>query len=129
MNEGPKMVRRSFYYSLDLIYNSSPYSYHSIPKVIMINILNSNLFNSTDKEKNKLCRQYTLIDNDTNEKKYLKDLISIHIIQLLKYKEHRKKHNNELRRDDPWILFLNNPNDDLLSKKSHQKYLLMQGKS
>jgi len=56
MNEGPKMVRRSFYYSLDLIYNSSPYSYHSIPKVIMINILNSNLFNSTDKEKNKLCR-------------------------------------------------------------------------
>ncbi|KAL6592851.1 hypothetical protein U3516DRAFT_852760 [Neocallimastix sp. 'constans'] len=67
-----KPIQESFYYSLDLIYNSSPYSYHSIPK-------------------------------------------------LLKYKEHRKKHNNELRRDDPWILFLNNPNDDLLSKKSHQK--------
>jgi len=126
VNEEPKMIKRSVFYSLETIYSSSPNGNFScsIPKVIMINILNSNLFNSTEKGKTIPHSNYTFKEKDTNDEKGFEDLFNIHIIELLKYKEYGKKHTNELRRDNPWILFLNNPNDDFFKQETTPKVFI-----
>jgi len=119
MHEDPEMFKRSLFYTSGIIYRSLPpgKKYNLIPNVIMINILKFNIFNHTEKEKNKLNWIFTLKENDTNEEKGFKNLLNIHFIELKKFDDYAKENINDMRKNYPWILFLNNPNDDFFKKK------------
>ena len=119
MHEDPEMFKRSLFYTSGIIYRSLPpgKKYNLIPNVIMINILKFNIFNHTEKEKNKLNWIFTLKENDTNEEKGFKNLLNIHFIELKKFDDYAKENIKYMRKNYPWILFLNNPNDDFFKKK------------
>ena len=119
MYEDPEIFKRSLFYASGIIFRSLPRGkkYNLIPNVIMINILKFNIFNRTEKEKNKLDWMFTLKENETNEQKGFKNLLNIHFIELKKFDDYAKENINDMRKNYPWILFLNNPNDDFFKKK------------
>jgi len=123
MYEDPEIFKRSLFYASGIIFRSLPRGkkYNLIPNVIMINILKFNIFNRTEKEKNKLDWMFTLKENETNEQKGFKNLLNIHFIELKKFDDYAKENINDMRKNYPWILFLNNPNDDFFKKKDTPK--------
>ncbi|ORX80517.1 hypothetical protein BCR32DRAFT_245579 [Anaeromyces robustus] len=82
-NKTGHMSKRSLYYSSGIILHSLPQgrSYGEIPDVIMINLLNYNLF----KNMNKHHWHFELKERETNEGEGFKDLLNIHFFELQKY--------------------------------------------
>ncbi len=107
------MFKRTLYYASGIIYQSLPRSkpYDIIPKLIMINILNYELF-IKDEEKSKYHWKYILREEDTNESDYFKDTINILFIELPKCKD------KEVLEKNPWILLLIDPNNEYFKSKT-----------
>ncbi|KAL6592249.1 PD-XK nuclease family transposase-domain-containing protein [Neocallimastix sp. 'constans'] len=118
INEDREMYKRTLFYASKIIHQSLLFGneYKEIPKVVMINILNSNLLNNTKEEMTIPHWEFTLKDKNTNEEKGFKDLLNIHFIELPKYKEYAVKHRNKMIENYSWILFLNDPNDEYFKR-------------
>jgi len=123
------IFKRTLYYASGIIYQSLPRSkpYDIIPKLIMINILNYELF-IKDEEKSKYHWKYILREEDTNESDYFKDTINILFIELPKCKD------KEVLEKNPWILLLIDPNNEYFKsettpeiyKKARNEILILQ---
>jgi len=111
------MFKRTLYYAAGIIFQSLPRAnpYDDIPKLIMINILNYEEFNKNDTEKKKYHWIFTFKEKYTNEEKDFEDLLNIHFIELPKYKGLKQ---DILEKEYPWILLLNDPNNDFFKKKA-----------
>jgi len=129
------MFKRSLYFASGIIYQSLPRyePYESIPKLIMINILSYQLF-IWDEEKSKKHWNFTIKEKDTNEEKDFEDLINIHFIELLKYKNVDREF---LKKEHPWILLFVDQNNEYFKsentpeiyKKASYEILNLQRKS
>jgi len=121
MYNDPNICKRSLYYASHIISRSLPrgkyYSYGDIPNVIMINILNNNLFDGTTKEQEKRDWVFTIKDERSNYESYFKDSLKIYFIELPKFKEYGKSNLEEMKNKYPWILFLNDPNNEFFKKE------------
>jgi len=123
MYEDPEMFKKSLFYASGIIFRSLPpgKKYNHIPNVIMLNILKFNIFNHTEKKKNKLNWMFTLKENEMNEEKGFKNLLNIHFIELKNFDDYTKENIKDMRKNYPWILFLNNPNDNFFKKMDTPK--------
>jgi len=110
------IFKKSLYYASEIIYQALPRSepYDTIPKLIMINILNYQLFESNDEEIKKYHWNFTIKEKDTNEEKDFEDLINIHFIELTKYNEL----DQEVLEKNPWILLLIDPNNEYFKSET-----------
>jgi len=118
-NKG-NMFKRSLYYASNIISQSlvKGQPYNKLPKLIMINLLNYNIFK---KEKEKPHWIFTLKEKETNEEKGFYGLINFHFIELPKYD--KIYDNTTMEKQYPWILFLNKPNDECFTKKPEKIFI------
>jgi len=120
------MIKKSLYYASILISRPIPHGEEDekIPKVVMINILNFNLFMNNKKGMSKPHWIFNFKEKSINKKKGTKELLIIHFIELPKYKEYEKEHKNKMINNDPWILFLSNPYDNYFKKHDTLKVFI-----
>ncbi|ORX84341.1 hypothetical protein BCR32DRAFT_291407 [Anaeromyces robustus] len=129
-NKTGHMFKRSLYYSSGIIFHSLPQgrSYGEIPDVIMINLLNYNLF----KDMNKRHWHFELKERETNKGEGFEDLLNIHFFELQKYMNIAQE---ELENKFTWFFFLNDPNNEYfrnketpaIFKKAREKLLTLKG--
>jgi len=125
MYNDPDIGKRSLYYASHILSRSLPRgnycSYGDIPNVIMINILNNNLFDGTTKEHEKRDWVFTIKDERSNYESFFKDSLKIYFIELPKFKEYGKSNLKEMENKYPWILFLNDPNNKFFKEEGTAK--------
>jgi len=121
MYNDPNICKRSLYYASHILSRSLPrgkdYTYGDIPNLIMINILNKNYFNRTTEELEKRDWVFTIKDQRSNYESSFKNSLKIYFIELPKFKKYGKSHQKEMEDEYPWILFLNDPNNEYFKKE------------
>jgi len=121
MYNDPNICKRSLYYASHIISRSLPkgkdYTYGDVPNLIMINILNKNFFNRTTEELEKRDWVFTIKDQRSNYESSFKNSLKIYFIELPKFKKYGKSHQKEMEDEYPWILFLNDPNNEYFKKE------------
>ncbi|ORX64714.1 hypothetical protein BCR32DRAFT_330531 [Anaeromyces robustus] len=116
------MFKSSLFHASDALFHSLPSreNYEEIPNVILINILNNNLFTDTeDMEQRHWIFEIT--ERNTKKGKGFKDLIKFHFIELPKFKYEL---NETMKKQFPWILFLLDPNNSYFRTKKTPTYFL-----
>jgi predicted transposase/invertase (TIGR01784 family) len=110
VKDAGNMVDRSMYYASRLIANSlsSGQSYDKLPRFIMINLLGYNAF--ADERSHRII---TLSDTVTHVR--YTDMLELHFLELQKYKP------SISNLEEAWVLFLKDPNSDLLLKPETPK--------
>jgi len=108
VNRTGHIFKRSLRYSSGIHFPSLPkgMSYDIIPDVIMINLLDSDLFENNNEKRHWI---FEFKERETNKGEGFEHMINIHFIELKKYENLNKK---DLKNKYKWIFFLNNPNDD-----------------
>ncbi|ORX87854.1 hypothetical protein BCR32DRAFT_324216, partial [Anaeromyces robustus] len=109
------MFKRSLFYASGIIFHSLPSGekYDDIPNVILINILNYNLF--TDPEDMEQRHWiFEISERNTKKGKGFEDLINFHFIELPKFED---ESNEIMVKQFPWILFLLDPNNSYFRTK------------
>ncbi|ORX63630.1 hypothetical protein BCR32DRAFT_138226 [Anaeromyces robustus] len=104
------MLKKSLFHVSGTIFHSlsSRKKYEEIPNVILINILNYNLF--IDPEDMEQCHWiFEVAERNTKKGKGFEDLIKFHFIELSKFKN---ESNETMKKQFPWILFLLDPNNN-----------------
>ncbi|ORX63631.1 hypothetical protein BCR32DRAFT_251495 [Anaeromyces robustus] len=116
------LFKRSLFYASGTLFHSIPSreKYEEIPNVILINILNYNLF--IDPEDMKQChRIFEVAEKNTKKGKGFEDLIKFHFIELPKFKN---ESNETMKKQFPWILFLLDPNNNYFRTEKTPTYFL-----
>ncbi|ORX87851.1 hypothetical protein BCR32DRAFT_263905 [Anaeromyces robustus] len=109
------MFKRSLFYASGIIFHSLPKGekYDDIPNVILINILNYNLFKDPEDMEQRHWI-FEISERNTKKGKGFEDLINFHFIELPKFKDE----SNEIMVEQfPWILFLLDPNNSYFRTK------------
>ncbi|ORX64908.1 hypothetical protein BCR32DRAFT_330476, partial [Anaeromyces robustus] len=103
------MFKRSLFHASGVIFHSlsSREKYEEIPNVILINILNNNLFTDAE-DMDQRHWIFEVAERNTKKEKGFKDLIKFHFIELSKFKY---ESNEIMKKQFPWILFLLDPNN------------------
>jgi len=109
------MFKRSLFYSSSIIMHSLRVDsgYSGIPDVIMINLLDYDMFDKTDP---KYHWTYGLIERKLKKEDEFCKMLNFHFIELKKFINQINKNNNELNKNEliqknPWLYFIKNPND------------------
>jgi len=104
------MDKRSLYYaskfySCPLTRVDEEYNYNNLPKLIIINIINKNIFNKTKEDEAKLDWIFTFKDKRSDKESCFKNVLSIYFIELPKFRKYGKYNMKKMKDKYPWILF------------------------
>lgn len=108
VNKG-NIFKKSIFNSSSIIMDSLPANckYNRIPDLIMINLLNYNMFHN----KEKYHWSYALIERELKKEDEFSKMLNFHFIELEKFEKISNGNKNKTVNDNPWIHFLINPND------------------
>jgi len=114
------MYKRSLFNVSDIIYHSLPKSknYKEIPNTILIIFLHHDI----TKNENKFHWCFSFHDKETKTEEGFEEILNIHLIELSKFE--RLYNQGKLNENNPWFLFLIDPNNDyFLNNETPVKFI------
>ena len=114
------MYKRSLFNVSDIIYHSLPKSknYKEIPNTILIIFLHHDI----TKNENKFHWCFSFHDKETKTEEGFEEILNIHLIELSKFE--RLYNQGKLNENNPWFLFLIDPNNDyFLNNETPLKFI------